>query len=1057
MRKIHLQMKGLALLLFFVCLTVLGQSQTVTGSVKDADKKTPISGVTVKVVGASATTQTDDKGNFSVKATPGQILLISSIGYESQRITVVAGKAVVVSLKSQSTELEEVTVAMDLKRKPRELGYSVGNVTGQEIQETQRENFVNSLQGRVAGLTVTPTSGQAGASSSIVLRGYNSMSLNNQPLFVVDGIIIDNQTVVQQSDGGTTLGTAGDGNNRNNDYTNRIADINPNDIASVTILKGPEATALYGSQASSGAIVITTKKAKTNGKLGIAYDNSFRFSTVRRLAQLNNDFSLGINGVSAFAAGNTSFNYFGPKYPANQQRFDNIGAFFRTGLAQTHNLSLDFGTKNVGFRLSASYFNQTGVIPNNDLKKINLRFSNTTKIGKYVDITPSITYTNQVNNKPLKGAGSYLMNLYVWPVENDAREYLNSSGTRKLLFGLDPSLEVENPFFNANSNRSQDKTDRLVANIGININPTKWLTVSGRFGYDTYKADGYSFYHPQSNVALPGGLGGTAYTQRGALDNYYRKYTGYNHTITATARKTLGKFSARVMVGNMWQDYETQMFGVAGTKLIDSTSTDSSNTLPGSRIRLSRNYFGLPQLSISRQSAYFGEVAISFNNLVFLSYTRRYETASVFPEQNRNYNYPGVSASVIVSDIFPVLKKGTILNYWKLRASSANTARLPDPYLNQSVFTNNFASSNTAAYSYGFYNNNKDLKPERQNTYELGTELKLFNNTINIEAAYYNTLATEQIVQGFRASYGTGFVLNTQNAGSSRNQGFELTLDIAAIKKKDFLWNVKFNFNRMWSEVLQLPVAIASEYYLADTWVYGNARGGLYRNQQTTTMTSYGYLRNNRGQILINPATGLPVIDPVFRVRGNRNPAFTLGTLNSFRYKNFSLSFLWDLKVGGDIFNGTDMYLTLLGKSARTADRLTPRVIDGILNDGLQNTANPTRNTISVVPQYNFNYYNYGIGLPEEEFIEHDVNWLRLRDLTFTYTLPANAIKSLKGIKSLGLFFTGSDLILLTNYSGADPAVSGTNASSRGVGAFGFDFGSLATPSAYNFGLKATF
>lgn len=1022
-------------------MTVLwGQDKVIRGVVQGANNA-PLSGVSITIKGTTRGTATDESGAFSISAKKGDVLVVTHVGYTVAEYRVGDNTNYSIQMR-ESGALEEVVVAMDLKRNPRELGYSVQKVTGKDIAETQRENFLNSLQGRVAGLTITPTTGMAGASSQVILRGYNSLSLSNQPLFIVDGIILDNTTMNETSNGGSGLGLASDRPNRNNDYTNRIADINPNDIESVTVLKGPEATALYGSQASSGAIVITTKKA-IPGRMQVNYDNAFRFRKLTRTSELNNDFSTGSSGVANYPGAVATF--FGPAYPADIKKYDNVDAFFETGFAQTHNLSADLGTKNVGFRISTSLFDEKSVVPRNEFRKYNVRLTNTTKISKKLTITPSIQYIRSVNDKPLRSAGGYLLSLYTWPVEYDVRDYLDEDGHKKTLYAADYNAESDNPFFNANYNHSQDKTERYIGTLGIDLYPTDWLTVAGRFGFDHYNTAGYTFYHPESAVY--------ARAIGGFLDNYWRKYNGYNHTITATARKTMGKWGGRLLVGTMWQDYQTEMYAISGSGLKDSTRTDSANTTPATRQLLLRNKNGEWNESTIRQMAYFGEASLSYNNVLFLTYSHRFESASVFPKKNRNYNYPGVSLSAILSDIIPNIKSKT-LNYWKVRSSLAGTARLPDPYRNQSVFVNNFASSQGPAFSYGFDNNNADLRPEKQQTYEIGTEAKLFDGRLGLDMAFYNTLCTDQISQGYRASYATGFVLNTQNAAKTRNQGVEIVMDLAVVRKGDWDWNVRFNFNKMWSEVLELPEAIVGEYYIADTWLYSNARGGLYRGQQTTTITGFHYQRNNKGDILINPSSGLPVVEGTFTVIGDRAPDFTLGTLNSIRYKNWSLSILWDLKVGGDIFNATEMFLTLAGKSQRTADRRTARVIKGVLQDGLQNSDNPTENTIVVTPYNTSSYYS---AMPPEEFIEKDVNWLRLRDVSLNYSIPAVHLRKIKALKTLSFFVTANDLVLITNYTGGDPSVNGNTAGANGVGGFGFDYGTLATPLAINFGLRAGF
>lgn len=998
----------------------------------------PVSNATVTIKGKAKASQTDAKGEFTIAVAKGETLVFSSVGFVSKEIKVAEQTIINVKLSQDEGLLEGVVVtAMDIKKNPRELGYSVQKVDGDDIQETQRENFVNSLQGRVAGLTISPTSGAAGASSSIVLRGFNSLSMSNQPLFVVDGIVVDNQSIDETSDGGRGIGLASDRPNRNNDYQNRIADINPSDIENVTILKGPEATALYGSQASSGAILITTKRAKTS-KFQMQYDNSFRVSQLTRFPETFDQYSNGTNGIPA-----STFRYFGPSYGDTTLLFDNVKLFFRPGIAQTHNLGMDFGIKNSFFRLSGSIFDQQGVVPNNDFKRYNLRLSNTTKIGKYIELMPSVSLIRTENNKVLRSAGGYMLSLMIWPNKNNILNYEDPvTGDKLPLFSSNPNADFDNPFFNVYNNVGKDVTTRATTSLGININPTSWLSVQGRFGYDAYNIEGYTRFHPKSFYVSS--------AIQGTLDNFWRKYGGYNHTITATAKKKVGDFSFRGMVGTMWQDYQTKMYAITGNTLSSTESFDSSVTAPNSRVRLLRNYFGEYNKQILRQFAYFGEAAVSYKNMLFLNYTHRFESASTLPEKNRNYNYPGGSLSIIASDLIKPLKNSDVISYWKIRTSLAGTARLNTPYSTQSVFVNNFASGN--GFSYGFTNANPELAPERQSTYELGTEFRLFKNKLNLEATYYNTLNKGQIIENFRLSYGTGFVLNTQNAASTRNQGVEITLGSNVINKAKFGWNFQMNFNKMWNKVIDMPKNVA-EYYIADTWLYGNARGGLVFGGPTTSITGFGYERNLNGDVLINPANGLPVVEQLFKIRGDRNPDFTLGINNSFRLNRFRLNFLWDIKVGGDIFNGTHRFLTGAGKSPLTADRFTPRVVKGVLKDGRENT-NPTPNTIVVVPALNDAYYT---NMPEEDFIEKNVNWLRLRDLTFAYALPKNPFRDLPGIKTLEVFLTINDLVLITNYTGADPAVNGNTAGSRGVGGFGFDYGTMPAPISFNFGLKTSF
>lgn len=1029
-------------LCILVSFSAIAQDQTISGVIRDAADNSPLPGVSVRIKGTRTGTVTNSSGAFTIKAAKGKVLVFTFLGYKTVEVTVGDNTAINLNLTetADKQELSEVVVtAMDIKRNAREVGYSTQGVTGKEIQETQRENFLNSIQGRIAGVTVTPTNGVAGASSSIVIRGFNSMALSNEPLFVVDGVIMDNQTI-NESGGAGTVGLASDRPNRDNDYTNRIADINPNDIESITVLKGPEATALYGSQASSGAIIITTKKASTGKKFEVAYDNSFRFSEINRFPAVTDNFLGGNNGIQK-----TSFTYFGPQNPKPDVNSVTKYAddFFKTGFSQTHNLSVAYGAKNYSFRASGSFNNITGSIPFNYYKRYNFRLSNTTKVGKYIDFTPSFSYAKTDFKRPIRGANGYLLNLLRWPIDQDLKNFEDANGNKLLINASDPLFELDNPMWNAKYNNAIDVTDRYTYTLGVNINPAKWVSLQGRFGYDTYKTDGSRMIHPQSFI--------TTATQGGQLDNYYRRYKGYNHTINATFKKSVGKFNSRLMVGTMWQDYETQMFSVYGTRIIDKTKRDSSNTDPLTRVRLNQNNQGRYNQYIVRQFAYFGEVAVNYKNMIFLNYTHRFEQASTLPKVNRNYNYPGASLSLIMTDIIPGLKRGEVLNYWKLRTSFAVTARLNGAYSNQSVFNN--VQSSGLGFAYGFGNNNFFLRPEKQKTYEIGTELRLFKSRLSLDITYYNTFNSDQIVELFRSSYATGFVLNTLNVGATRNEGVEISVNATPVQSKNFRWNIGLNFNKMTNKVVTLPANVP-EFYVSDTWLFGNARGGLIVGGPSTSITSFGYLRNNKGQILINPTTGVPLVESLFKVRGDRNPDFSLGINNNFRWKNLSVSMLWDLRVGGDIFNGTNMYLTQQGRSAKTADRLTPRIVEGVLRDGLENTANPTRNTIAITPFFQQDYYT---SMPEEEFIEKNINWMRLRDLTLSYNLTSMIKEKQKVFKTLSAFVTCNDLVLITNYSGADPAVNGNTAGTRGVGASGFDYGNVAIPRSINIGLRTSF
>ena len=1041
-----MQKKGVCILLLMLFLgasVANAQQKQISGKVVSSDNA-PLPNVSVVVKGTRTSTSTDNNGSYSITAGANQTLTFSLVGYESKDVRVGNSTSLNVKLSAVDNTLEEVVVtAMDIRRNPKELGYSVQKLKGQDLAETQRNDFVTSLQGRVAGLTINPTSGLAGASNQIVLRGFNSLALDNSPLFIIDGIIIDNQSVSEnnRNTGFAVKPTSANVSteNRSNDYTNRVADINPNDIETVTVLKGPEATALYGSQASSGAIVITTKKGTSvDGKMKVSYDNSFRTSTYVRYPNLMTNFDTGTNGIPS-----DIFSYFGQKFTSDVPRYGNLRSFFQSSSSATHNISLEYGKKNNSVRLSGSIVDENSPVPNNSYKKYNFKIVTNHKIGKKLEISPSLSIINSSNDKPLRGVSGYLMSLMTWPDDDNAKNWITADGLKKPLFVSNPNGELDNPYFNVYKNRSSDELSRSIATLSVNYNPTKWLSISGRVGYDTYSQNGYTKWDSSSYFLTR--------AQKGAQENYYRKYYGYNHTITAVAKKSFGKINTRLMIGNMWQDYETQTYAIFGNDIADALRTDSGNTNPITRIRNSNaTRFGLPNYNISRQAAYFGEASVNYDNKVFFTYSHRFEESSIFPVSSRSYDYPAGSVSMILSDIFPAVKSQ--LNYWKLRGSLASTARSSAPYANQAIL--NFNTGSGGGYYYDFTNANPYLTPERQKTFEIGSEFKFKGNRLSAEITYYKTENKDLIAENFRASYATGYVLNTLNVGANENTGVEMVLDYQVINKKDFSWNTRFNFNRMRNKVTALPDNVP-EFYISDTWIYGNARGGLTRGGATTTITSYGYARNNAGQILIDPATGIPVLDNNFRVHGDRNPNFTLGWLNNITYKDLRVSFLWDLKVGGDIFNATEMYLTRIGRSQRTADRLTPRVITGILKDGLENTGTPTQNSIAIVPYYQQTYFTT---MPEEEFIQKNVNWFRLRDISFNYNIKKFMTEGIaRYTKTMSAFLTINDLILITNYKGQDPAVGANSAASRGVSGFGFDYGNMGAPVSFNMGIRTTF
>jgi len=1023
--------------LFILCLSSVAQERTVSGTVLSEKDGEPIANATVTNRNTKKNTTTTSAGRFTIKASKGDVLEITSVGHLKFTVTIGDGTEIPVKMPVNERQLSEVVVtSLGIKKEKRGLGFSSQELKGDDVAQTQRENFFNSIQGRVAGATLVQTSGAPGASSNIVLRGFNSLSGSNSPLIVVDGLPISNNTVDQHQ-------LASNGDNRSNDYTNRAADINPDDIESINILKGPEATALYGIEAGSGAIIITTKKAR-KGKLKVSYDNNFRTTHVYRFPHIQKVYGPGVDGVET----NTRL-LFGPRYPIGTKFYDNIDEFFQDGFQQKHNITLEGGKNNTAFRFNTTWRDETGTIANTGLEQLQTRLTLNQKVLKNLDVNFTGAYSKTRNDKTLRGfgsatgAGSFLLNLMLWPQTERASDYLLPNGTRK--FFLDPDAsgnqpnEVDNPFFEVNKNVSYDKTDRGIFNLTVNYDPFDWLNFTVRAGADIYEQYGLSYYHPESNQSR---------TTRGQVEEYTQKFHSYNGVFIATVKKNFGKFKTTWRAGVANDDWKRETFARLGRTLKDSTT---KNLSAATTVITSREV-GADTLTMKRLQGVFGEVVFNYNDIVYLTGTGRNDWTSTLPVQARSFFYPAVSLAVIVSDIIAPDSKW--LDFWKLRASRAETAKDIAPYGSQSWYTNAPAvSTNGYGWSYDFYNQNPKIVPERQKTYEIGTEMRLFNNRVSLEYTFYHTKNLDQIVRLVRLSYGTGFVLNTSNISDTENKGHELSLGVTPIKTKKFSWKMNYNFNKMTNRITRIPDNIP-EFYNSDTWL-NNFRAGLTRNGTITQITGTNYLRNNTGQILIDPTTGFPQVDPNYGKIADRNPDFQLGISNTFTYKNLSLSFLLDIKAGGDILNANEIWATANGASLRTLDREVPRIYPGVLADGLQNTATPTANNISVIPHYNSSIYT--LRTLAVDYVEKDVNWVRLRDVTLRFNAGKNLLQKLKWFSSASAFLTGTDLFLITNYSGVDPTAAGNSAATLGNGSFGIDFGSLSIPRGINFGLSLQF
>jgi TonB-linked SusC/RagA family outer membrane protein len=1014
-------LKGLLGLTFFAAAAGAQQApKTVRGQVTN-EQGAPIPNVQVAVKGTTTGTSTNSEGNYFVRATDDQVLQYRLIGFAPEERAVGQQTVINVQLRRTVTKLNEVvTTALGQTATAREIGTAQQTVSGAAIAESQRTNFVNALQGRVAGVEVTSSSGVPGASSMITIRGTSSISSSNQPLFIIDGLPMDNKTLNTGVLASDAPGSVTALSNRGVDFTNRAADINPDDIESLVVLKGPEASALYGIDAANGAIVITTKRGKVGG--GLEYNNAFSIASPRGQPELQR-----VYGLSNVAT--TNFYYFGAPYQPGTKFYNNIDGFFRNAFTQRHNLAFSGAAADsrINYRISTGLTREEGVVPNSSLDKVNLTGASQVQVNKWLMADLSMAYTNATNDQSLKGDDGPLIGLLVWPQTDNAKDYLTAAGTRRRLTGVVAGSETDNPYFSVNKNLNNSKNNRLISNLGLTIQPFSWGNLKTNVGVDSYTNETSILRHPES--ALGYQYNGV-YDQAADITRSINAQTLLNFN----SYDITSKISISGFLGNQVSDYKSTTDALKGQDFLDPNFVSINNT----NLRIGRT-----TIAQRRLLSGFGSATIGYDNYLYLTATGRNDWTSTIPKGRNSFFYPSVSGSFIFSDAFP-----TVGRYMtgKLRAAYAEVGKDAKPYAYRPSLE--YKTTSYGGYGYGFTGPNLDLKPEFARSYEVGTELSFLHDRLGVDATYYRKQTKDQIVNDIRGSYGTGFVLFNLNGAVTRNQGIELTLHGTPVQSAAFSWDVLANFDRSRGKVISLPHDLP-ETYVSDTWLYGNVRNGTAPGMSTESLTGFFYLRNNDGQLLIDPTTGLPIRSSTFVDGGyDRHPDFTLGLTNSFKYNRFSLNFLLDFRKGGDVFDATDHYLTVHGLSMQTLDRNTPRVIAGVIRDGKENTPNPTINNIVVTPSMQPGYYT---GMSEELFIEKNINWMRLKDVTLSYALPEYLARN------ASVFVTGTDLFLLTNYTGLDPIVNGNSAAVGGSGGVGIDYGNFPVPRTISFGIRAAF
>lgn len=1027
----------LACLLVVSIGLVNAQSKSISGKVISADDGQPIIGATVKVKGSNMGTVSGTNGEFKISVPDGKDIVVSFLGMKTVEIH--PAQNLVVKLQSDSKVMDEVVVtALGIKRTEKSLGYSTSSIKSEEILKARETNVLNSLAGKASGVRINSQSGTLGGSAKITIRGTSSLTGDNQPLFVVDGFPISNSS----STGGTTK--------NNVDYGNRIGDLNPDDIETMTILKGGAATALYGYRAKDGAVIITTKRG-AKGKASVTVNSSVRVDNILKYPDLQNEYAQGNYGVYDLKYTNgwgpkisdvadLKFKDFKGQDVTLQAQPNNVKDFFETGVTKVNNVAFAGGGDNSDYRVSLGATNQTGVIPGSKLDRYNFGVNVGKEFSKYFSNRAnfSYVYTNGQGRPSQSSNNSNIVTSSIFGMprvvsNQDLKDNFENPITGQQIF-LSTDKTGNNPYWIVNYNKNNNRVDRFVGNDVITVKPFTWLTITNNAGFDIYNE------YRQSNSRK-----GTAGFNNGEFTNVDIYSKNLNNDLLLSADYKLNDdFQFKLTVGNNINEREARSTTVYAQNLtIDRLYTYSNASSVTSTLGYSKR----------RSVSVFGDLGVSYKDFAFLNVTGRNDWFSTLPVESRSFFYPSLTGSLLYSELFKKQDILSWLDYGKLRFGIANVGSDLDPYSldfqyspTTSVFMQ-YIGSATTVFPFGPISTafsgprtlpNSKLVPQLQTTYELGTDLKMFKNRIGLNLTYYNSETTNQLIS-IDVPISTGYFANSINAGKIQNRGIEVDLNIIPLKMKDFTWNLSLNFAKNKQTVAKITDKL-KEYVLSSGW-----SGLQVKASEGGTFGLYGtgWLRDDKGNVVIDGVSGLRKTKSNVRF-GDIYPEWTGGVNNTFNYKNFGLSFLIDIRKGGVFYSGTTSSLRTSGLAAETAANRGRTFIDkGVVQSGNSYIAN----TVPVQSMQDF-WANYASTSNTEGNV-FDASFVKLREVRFSYAIPSYLLKD-KFVKGIEVALEGRNLWIIKSYvPHVDPELNFFG--SGGIGE-GVEFNSV--PSTRSFGLN---
>ena len=1022
-------------------------AQTVAQNVQqDADCKgvvidatgEPVIGASVVVKGKTgAGTVTDIDGNFTLKnVKKGETLRITSLGMTPVEV-VYNGSNVKVTLKDDSKALDEVVVtALGIKRERKSLGYAIQDVKGDAILNSHENNVANALTGKIAGVQITRSSNGPGGSSKIQLRGNNSVTGLNQPLIVVDGVPMDNFTGADNNDYW----------NPSADMGNGLSDINPEDIESMSVLKGASAAALYGSRAGNGVILITTKSGRQTKGLGITVTGTVSAESVFMKPDMQTTYGQGTQGVYNSTSGLS----WGPRIEGQEyvrwdgqkvkmQSYDNLDNYYGTGTELQENVTLSQQYGKTSIYASMTNMNNKSMTPGAKLNRTNLMLRGVTSFGKNDAWTfdGKVQYIrNKANNRPVSGNNNNnsALGLYTFPTTLDIRDFENCIDENNEMVWW--NKDGNNPYWMSKYSLSDDSRDRFLMNASLKYKVLSWLTAEIKAGTDMYTLEATRrVYSGNSNVT-------TLYEQN--INHFYEN--NFSYLLTATKDNIFDKFGGTVTFGgNLMATKKTGMKGLASKLVIPNKFSLNNGE---NKADISETY------TQKKINSLYGTVGINYDGWAFLDATFRNDWSSALSKENRSFFYPSVSASWLFGEMFNKIgkKMPSWFSFGKIRASYAEVGNDMDPYQLYNLYSTSPDSHGgiTASSSSTLYN--KNVKNELIKSYEVGVELKFLNNRLGLDFAWYKSNATNQLMN-LPVNSLSGYNYKKINAGDIQNTGVELMAYATPIRTKDFEWTINYNISHNNNTIKDLYDGV-DRYQLGG---YDNIRIYAIKGGKYGEIWGTKFLRVEDGQYkgqLLLTSDGLPQATSEMEKIGDQQATCNMGLTNSFSYKGWNLSFQIDARIGGEIFSGTNAMMQRSGTAAATAPggkRVDDMVVAGVYKDA---NGNYVQNTNKVTTQQDWNAVagtgNMGIG----EANIYSASNIRLRNVSLGYNVPSSILAKTNFIQSLKAGFTVTNVFMIhSNMNGIDPEsvfATSTNAT-------GFEYAGIPTTRSFVFTVSIGF